>query len=85
MIAEKMGNVAVIKTIDAGREHISLSKSHQLPSWNEVKKVREKYCDPKKFYVMVLPPKEYYVDVHPYCFHLWEVLAEEEIEIWKGM
>ena len=80
-----MNKIKIMQSIDDGLHHISLSHPSRLPTWEEVKEVREKVGDPKKFYVMVLPPKEYYVNLHPYCFHLWEVTSEKETNIWRGM
>lgn len=77
--------IRVFSTTDAGLHHISFSHPHRLPTWDEVKYVRDGYGDPNKFYVMVLPPKEFYVNFHQFCFHLWEVKSEYETEIWKGM
>lgn len=79
------GQILAIESIDAERHHVSLSHRKRLPTWNEVKIVREALCDPDKFYAMVLPPKQYYLNVHEYCFHLWEVKAEDETNIWRGM
>ena len=77
--------ILVLESQDADRHHISLSHKKRLPTWDEVKIVREKLCDNTKFYVMVLPPSKYYVNLHEYCFHLWEVKSEDEIEVWKQM
>lgn len=80
-ILEK-GTMLVMKSIDAGREHLSASHKHRYPTWDEMKRFREKYLDKDKFYVMVFPPKKHYVNCHAYCFHLWEVLDDYEKNLW---
>lgn len=75
----------IIESIDADRHHISFSKKSVLPSWSDVKAVREKFCKKNTFYVMVLPPEEFYVNLHKFCFHLWEVKSKEEIDVWSQM
>jgi hypothetical protein len=77
--------ITVIQSIDSGYDHISLSHPHRLPTWDEIKYMRNKYGDPNKFYVIVLPPMEFYLNLHEFCMHLWEVKSEPEINIWKGM
>ncbi len=74
-----------MESVDAGRHHVSLSHRKRLPTWNEVKAVREKFCIPTAFYVMVLPPARCYVNLHEFCFQLWQVLSEDETSIWEGM
>jgi len=74
----------IIESIDNGFHHVSVSRNDRLPSWDELKYIRYKYCDPDKFYVMVFPPEQYYVNIHQFCFHLWEVKSNQEIDLWKG-
>jgi len=80
----RLRRLKVLESIDDGFHHISFSRNDRLPTWDEVKYIREKYADPEKFYVMVLPPKQYYVNSHQFCFHLWEVKSKIETNLWKG-
>lgn len=75
----------VLQSVDNGLHHISISHPHRLPRWEEIKWVREKYGDPSKFYAMVLPPEEFYVNLHQFCMHLWEVKSELEVSTWSEM
>ena len=78
-------NMQVVESIDNGLHHLSISHKHRLPQWDEIKNMRGKFGDPNKFYAIVLPPKQYYVNVHKFCMHVWEVKSEQEINTWKGM
>jgi len=52
--------------------HISISHRSRYPTWDEIKYVRYKLGPSNKTMIIVLPPKQTYVNVHPNCFHLWE-------------
>ena len=82
-ILEK-GTMLVLRSIDAGRLHLSISHKHRYPTWDEIKRMREKYLPMDKFFVMVFPPRKHYVNCHPFCFHLWEILEDFEKKLWQG-
>lgn len=77
--------IMVMESIDNGFHHISMSHPHRIPTWDEIKFIRNKFGDPNKFYAMVFPPEEFYVNFHSFCMHLFEVKSENEILTWKGM
>lgn len=54
--------------------HVSCSYPHKLPSWDDLKQVKDAFIGPHREAIQVLPKDEDYVNVHPYCLHLW---AEE--------
>ena len=62
----------MISDVD-GIWHLSISTPDRLPTWEMVKKVRYDLLPDKATMAMLLPPKAQYVDVHPFCFHLWEI------------
>ena len=74
----------ILITKDMGRWHMSISHPSRYPSWDEIRDARYKYLPENIFIIMVLPPKGNYVNVHPYCFHLWETRDPEANEIWSG-
>jgi len=63
----------IIVTKDAGHWHLSVSHKTRYPTWDEIKYVRYKYLPNEITAALLFPPKEQYVNVHPNCFHLWEV------------
>ncbi len=58
---------------DNGRMHLSISHGSRPPTWSEIKEARYKYLPQVKYAAIILPPDEEYVDVHPFCFHVWEI------------
>jgi hypothetical protein len=44
----------------------------RYPTWDEIRECRDRLLPPEKTFVMFLPPKDEYVNVHPNCFHLHE-------------
>jgi hypothetical protein len=51
--------------------HISMSRSDRLPSWADVRKVKDLFIGSDEKAIMVLPPDSEYVNAHPFCFHLF--------------
>ncbi len=79
-IAESLKNAEEIeKRLD------KVAKEREETLNKAAKEVRDLFLDKDKFYVMVLPPKEFYVNLCKTCFHLFEVKNEEEINVWKEM
>ncbi len=70
--AFKFGDCVVIVAREKGRWHMSISCKDRLPSWEEVRDARYKLTPHDATMIMVLPRPEQYVNMHPYCFHLWE-------------
>jgi hypothetical protein len=64
-------SLRVIASWGAGWEHVSVSLPKRCPTWDEMKAVKEAFW-PDEYPVMQLhPPKQDYVNCHPYCLHLW--------------
>jgi hypothetical protein len=53
--------------------HVSLSMGKRLPTWSELKEVKNLFIG-DVLAVQVLPPKAQYVDCHPHTLHLWRCL-----------
>lgn len=56
--------------------HVSLSRKSRLPSWDDVKRVKDAFIGEDKEAYHVLPKKADYINIHPYCLHLWSELEE---------
>lgn len=74
-----VGLLCVIAGVERHRDkkhwlHVSLSYQNSLPSWDTVKLVKDTFIGPKKTALQVLPPDSDYVNIHPYCLHLWHCL-----------
>jgi hypothetical protein len=53
--------------------HMSISTPHRLPTWEEVTLARYEFIPDDVTMAMLLPPKEEYVNLHAFCFHLYQV------------
>lgn len=69
----KMGRCNVIVTLDMGLWHLSISTPAASPSYKELKKARYKFIPNHVTMAQLFPPKEEFVNVHPFCHHLWEM------------
>jgi len=54
--------------------HVSLSRKHKMPSYEDIALVKRVFIGDGKKAIMVLPERKYHVNIHPYCLHLWHCL-----------
>lgn len=52
--------------------HLSMSYPDHEPTWAEIKGVRSLFFPSHIDVMMVLPKEEDYVNVHNFCYHLWQ-------------
>lgn len=67
------GNLRIMVDKIQGKWHLSISHSKRNPTWEEIRDTRYELVPNEVTMVMILPPKEEYVNVHEYCFHLHEI------------
>ena len=60
-----------------GWEHVSVSRQDRCPTWNEMCQVKDLFWDEDDCVVQYHPPKSDYVNLHPYCLHLWRPIGVE--------
>lgn len=63
--------VRAIASNGMGWEHVSVSRADRCPTWDEMCQVKDLFWGPEDCVVQFHPPKSQYVNVHPYCLHLW--------------
>lgn len=68
-----VGTCEVLVGVEDGLWHLSISHPKRHPRWQEIFQARYALCPSTVEMVMHLPPPEEYVNVHPHCFHLWEL------------
>lgn len=68
-------------TYDDGRRwlHLSVSRSDRVPDWEDLKRVKSRFFGDETTAVQVFPPNSRWVNVHPYCLHLWRCLDGEPL------
>lgn len=62
----------IVISIDGGLWHLSASANHTL-GYYEIKELRYKFMPNGMNVAQIFPPREEFVNLHPNCFHLWEV------------
>lgn len=55
------------------RWHLSISCADRYPGWNEIKDARYSLLPLGLTFAQILPPPQEFVNIHPNCFHLWEI------------
>lgn len=71
--AFRWGDLSVITAEEPTGWHISISHPHRYPSWDEIKAARYTLCPKEITMAMYLPPPDEFVNLHPNCFHLYQV------------
>lgn len=69
----KDGECTIIVSKDYGKWHLSISHPRRLPTYNELKEARYKYTPNLITMAQIFPPLEQYVNIHPFCLHLWQI------------
>jgi len=64
------------------RWHISVSHRDRVPSWEEMVEAAHD-LRPGVAFVIGVPPRSWWVNVHPHCLHLWETKDLNLIAEWK--
>lgn len=67
----------VVASSGFGWEHVSVSMPHRCPTWAEMCFVKKLFWEPEDCVVQYHPPQSNYVNVHPYCLHLWRALDSQ--------
>ena len=52
-------------------EHVSVSLPNRCPTWAEMCFVKALFWEDHEAVIQFHPPQSEYVNVHPYCLHLW--------------
>lgn len=79
------GHLSVLITDEPTGLHLSIShrtnearpQPGRYPTWDEIADARERFLPDDRTFVMHLPPKAEYVNLHSTTFHLWELQAVE--------
>ena len=51
--------------------HVSTSRPDRLPSWEDLRLVKDLFIGRQNEAIQVLPADRDYVNLHPNCLHLW--------------
>ncbi len=71
----------MIASNGGGWEHVSVTpcnrKRQSCPTWDEMCAIKDMFFEPEERVVQYHPPKSEYVNLHPYCLHLWRPVSGE--------
>lgn len=51
--------------------HVSCSHRNKLPKWKEIREVKDIFVGRDKRAIQIFPPESEYVNIMPFCLHLW--------------
>jgi hypothetical protein len=51
--------------------HVSLSRWDAIPTWMDIKKVKNEFLGKDEEACMTFPKQKDYVNLHQHCLHLW--------------
>ena len=54
--------------------HVSASSAERIPTWEELKGVKDLFVGRERLALQVLPPASEYVNINPRVLHLWSAL-----------
>lgn len=57
--------------------HVSVSRDNRLPSWEDLKDVKDLFIGQDKTAIQILPKTSEFVNYHKYVLHLWCNLDKE--------
>ncbi len=60
-----------------GWDHVSVSLSNRCLTWEEMCYIKGLFFLEDECVVQYHPAKSDYVNMHPYCLHLWKVQDQE--------
>lgn len=64
--------------------HLSVSRRSYMPTWTDLRRVKETFLG-DRYAAMVSPPPSVYVNIHPYCLHLWCCLDTWPLPEFSGL
>ena len=60
-----------------GWDHVSVSLKNRCPTWNEMCKIKDIFFDQDECCIQYHPARKNYVNMHPYCLHIWKPRKDE--------
>lgn len=54
-----------------GWDHVSVSFRNRCPTWDEMCRIKDMFFYENETCVEYHPAKRDYVNIHPYCLHIW--------------
>lgn len=68
----------VVFSWGGGWDHVSVSFTNRCPTWEEMCEIKGMFFRPDEVCVQFHPAESEYVNVHPYCLHIWRSQNEKQ-------
>lgn len=80
-IHEKLSAIVSAERESDGRMwlHVSVAHRDRMPSWDELRRIKSWLIGRDVRAIQVLPPESEYVNLHPFCLHLWQCLDADPL------
>jgi len=62
----------VVYSNGGGWDHVSVSLKNRCPTWEEMCTIKDMFFNPNECCIEYHPAKKDYVNLHPYCLHIWK-------------
>jgi hypothetical protein len=59
--------------------HVSVSRPNRLPTWADLRRVKDAFIGKDRKAIQVLPAQSEYVNIHPYVLHLFACLEGDPL------
>jgi hypothetical protein len=70
-----INGLSIIITYEIHQEkrwiHVSFARKSRMPDYNDIKIIKRDFIGDNKKAIMIFPDEEHYVNLHPYCLHLF--------------
>lgn len=64
--------------------HFSVARPDRLPTWDDLKETKRLFLGPERKAIQVIPKDSQYVNIHPYCLHLFACLSDDGLPDFTG-
>lgn len=64
--------------------HVSCSRRSRLPTWDDLRMVKNLFVGRHRKAIQVFPAETEHVNIHPYCLHLWCCLDVDPLPDFRG-
>lgn len=85
-----IGGLRVIASVEPELDgkhwlHVSVSRNSFLPSWDDLREVKDLFVGKDRLAVQILPKAADHYNLHPHCLHLWCCLDGDPVPDFAGM
>lgn len=67
----QFGQLRVVASWGLRWEHVSVSHPTRCPTWDQMHAMKQRFFHDHEAVMQIHPPERDYVNLHPFCLHLW--------------